>query len=348
MKKLYLALLITVFFGFTVNSVFAATNVLVNPGFESGLNDWEDLWGKPADLTKTVVHSGTFAVTKNVNSVADHAYWSQLYQDAAVSTGESIYASVYIRTSFAVAATARAGLMLQFLDSSDNVVGSSLKGRDIGGQSNWTLVEASSSAVPAGATKVRISVYVWAAQNDSLSLSGAAYYDDLFLSKEGRQPAVQTALLNTGFENGMTDWLELYGYPSSISANVVHSGNYAVSKTVQSVSEQDYWSQIYQVMKCRPLRGIRASLYVKTEFDMLSKAKAGLLIECLDSNGNVIRKYSSKIGGKTDWRKLNVIVYITPLRTAKVRFGGYIYAPMGNDISVGGKAYFDDASFMIR
>lgn len=349
MKKIYLFLAIFVLSFVFLGQCLAADNLLYNPGFEESFNDWEDLWGAPSDLSDTVYHTGSFSAVKYVETVYDQAYWSQVYQEVEFNPGEPVYASIYIKTTFSPQATARAGLMLQFMDDDDNLLGGTIKGRDIGGQNDWTLVELTAASAPAGTTKARLSGYIWAAKDDDLSLDGEVYFDDAFLIKEYRPIGPQTQLLNPGFENGLVNWQELHGYPATLSTAVVHSGTYAAQKTVETVYERDYWSQSYQDIVCAPGKKVTTTLYVKTEFARRAKAKAGFQLELLDSNNRVLKKYtSSKLGGVTNWRNLTIKITKTPSRTAKVRFSAFIYAPMGNKLSVGGTAYFDDATLVIK
>jgi hypothetical protein len=78
-----------------------------------------------------------------------------------------------------------------------------------------------------------------------------------------------------------------------------------------------------------------------------ANAKAGLQISLLNASNKVLKSYSAVIGGKTDWKKLALSVSKTPTGTAKVLLSIFLYAPRGDQISVDGKGYFDDARLAI-
>jgi len=349
MKKIYLFVFLILALSLCfVNKASALDNLLLNPGFEDNLNDWNDLWGLPADLDNTVFHSGSFSAVKNVDSVTDRAYWSQLYQEIEFTPGQPVYASVYIKTTFSPLASARAGLMLQFMDDDNNVLGATIKGKDVGGNTNWALVELTAGAAPAGTTKAMLSCFVWAAQGDDLSLEGNAYFDDAFLIKASKPIPAQPKLLNPGFENGMSDWSELWGYPAYVVASGAYSGTYAAVKKVEDVSTRDYWSMIYQEVSCPPSKKLIATLYAKANFARKSKGNAGLMLEFFDAKDKLLKKYTKYIKGTVDWRKIAITVSKTPAKTAKVRFSAYIYAPRGNVASLGALAYFDNTDLLIQ
>ncbi len=326
-----------------------AANLLQNPGYENGLNDWTDLYGAPSHVTSTTVHGGALAATKSVATVSGQDYWSQIYQEIPVVPGNPVYASAYLKTTFDPTATAKAGLMAQFYNSSGKLVVSTVTTTpDVGGNTNWRLAELSATA-PANAVKVRLSLFVWAAKDDAKSLPGQLFMDDVFLDKVARAIKPKKALQNRGFENGLHDWLDLFGFPSFVSTAPKHAGTYAAGKRVETVSSQDYWSQIYQEVVLAPTQTGTASLYVMTDFAAASDARAGLIVEFLDGNNQKINDLTSPtIGGQTAWRQLSVSWTSSPPATKKARISGFIFAPRGDVPSVGGRAYYDDATLTIQ
>ncbi|MBI3324263.1 MAG: hypothetical protein HYZ92_03190 [Candidatus Omnitrophica bacterium] len=326
-----------------------AANLLRNPGFENGLNDWTDLFGAPSNLSTTTFHSGALAAVKSVATVTRQDYWSQLYQEIPVAAGNPLYASIFLKTTFDPAATAKGGLIAQFYNASGAQVGSTIKAPDVGGTTNWRLLELSVSAAPTGAVKVRLSAFLWAAKGDTKTRSGQLFIDDAFLDKIVRAVQPKRTLQNPGFENGLRDWLELFGFPSFLSTSPIHSGKYAAGKRVETVSGQDYWSQIYQEVVLAPTQTGTASLWVMTNFAVTSGARAGLFIEFLDSSNRTLASLTSPvIGGQTAWRALSVSWASSPPATKKARLSGFIFAPTGDLPSVGGRAYYDDATLVIQ
>lgn len=322
-------------------------NLLDNPGFEEDLSYWTDIYGVGGIVSESIYHAGSQSAYTYVETTTDREYWTQIYQDKELSAGESIYGSIYIKTDFSPEAGAKANLMLQFLDSSDNVLGSSVDGRTVGGSTDWRLVEVSSSSAPSGTTNVRLSANLWAAQGDDISLTGNAYFDDASLIKKYQEISLPAGLLNTGFENGLHDWSNLWGPLATLNKDAKYSGSYCAEKKINTVSGQDYWSQIYQDISCSSSKKVTAKMYIKTDFASNAKAKAGLQIECFDSSGKRLTKASVSTAVKS-WKQFACKIAKTPANTVKVRLSGYLYAPQGNTASLDGKAYFDNASLEIK
>jgi hypothetical protein len=115
-----------------------------------------------------------------------------------------------------------------------------------------------------------------------------------------------------------------------------------------TVTNRDYWSRIYQEVACSSGKTLTAKLMVKPQFDKLSLAKVGLEIEFFDANSQSLSKVKKQLGGTSStWRQLSISVTSTPANCVKVRFSIFVYAPMGNVKSVGGKGYFDNAKLTI-
>jgi hypothetical protein len=253
-----------------------------------------------------------------------------------------------VKTTLSPEATAKAGLMLQFMDNSDNVLGDTLTSRAVGGNTNWRMLELTAQAAPAGTTKARLSGYIWAMQGDNISKTGEAYYDDAYMVKQYRALQLQKGVYNAGFENGLNDWTEMDGWPAFLTRGIVYAGTYAAGKEIVTVTNRDYWSRIYQEVACSSGKTLTAKLMVKPQFDKLSLAKVGLEIEFFDANSQSLSKVKKQLGGTSStWRQLSISVTSTPANCVKVRFSIFVYAPMGNVKSVGGKGYFDNAKLTI-
>jgi hypothetical protein len=347
MKRIntYCFLMLAVIFMFIGTT--EAANLLSNPGFENGLNDWQEIWGYPSILSTDQHHNGEFSASKEVGFVYKE-YWSQIAQDIDIVPGEPVYGRVYAMSTFNPEGTARAGLMLQFLDANDNVIGTTINSSKIGGKTAWRLLELTAKSAPAKSVKARLSGYLWAQTGDNLSLQkGKAYFDDAYADKRYQPAKPQTALLNQGFENGLNDWTDVYGYPAVVSKTTVHAGIYAARKSVATVATQDYWSELRQEIKCTAGKKVTASVFAKTTMNVQAKAKAGLQISLLNASNKVLKSYSKGIGGQTDWKKLSLSVLNTPTGTAKVMISVFLYAPRGDSISVNGKCFLDDARLAI-
>lgn len=348
MKKIGIALFSVYLLVGVFGTAFASGNIIVNPSFDDGLNDWNDLYGLPADVSTAIYHSGPYAATKYVDPTQINVqdYWSQLYQEINLSAGETAYASAYIKTTFLPASTARASLMIEFLDTNGEVIANStINAPEVGGQTDWRLIQVETQAAPTGTVKARVSCYIWAKKDDTSSLTGAAYFDDVYFDKVYRVIGLPNYLRNRNFENGLNDWFEVYGLPAELTTTVVHGGTYAAAKKIDSVAQRDYWTQLYQDIKLAGGQKIVARAYVKNNFSITSHAKVGLQLEFFKSSGTLLKTLKYQLG-KTDWRQITVGPIVSPAGTAKVRLSLYVYAPRGETINVGKYGYFDDVSYI--
>ncbi len=338
-----LALSLLVVFG--SGAATAEANLLENPGFDLGnLESWTELFGN-TDIATPGQGGTSWSATMLVQTVTGQDYWSQLIQEEeSVNAGDPVYASAYLKTTFAPIATAKAGIMIQFLDVNGNIIGAAINSAQIGGTTDWRYVDLVSTAAPANTDKVRLSVFLWAAQDDQASLTGQMYVDTLDLVKEVRPLKGPKILLNKGFENGLHDWIDLYGFPASLSTDIVRTGTYAAAKQVGVVPGQDYWSQLHQTITA-PLfvsANPKFTGYIKTVFVAGSQASAGLLVEFLDVNGIKIgERASAGVSGQTDWVSRSVDLKPTPTGTKAYRLSITVWAPAG-DPSGDGTAYYDD------
>lgn len=336
-------------------SCYAAyVNLLVNGDFEGGLNDWFDLYGIPADLDNTRNHTagGQYSAKKYIDStiLSQQDYWSQLYQDISLSEGEPVYAQIFIKTSFHPLSTARAGLMLQYFDEQGNEIGHSVSSQQLGGTLGWRklALSAPGSNTPAGTVKARLSAFLWALKNDDLSLSGQANFDDAVLKKQYVTIYPPASLCNPGFENGFNFWEDAFGHPTFIVTSPVYSGTYAAAKRIEGVVERNYYSTLFQDVRCSPGASVTAIIRIKADFDMMAKATAGFYITFFAADGTQLGRFNAvELRGQTNWRTRKIIV-TAPDSTAKIRLSGYVFAPKGDTISVGGVAYFDAARLSIE
>ena len=160
-------------------------------------------------------------------------------------------------------------------------------------------------------------------------------------------PATANNLLgNPGFENGISDWT-LDGPNWEIQSDVVfpQGGSIAAKNTVTDI-DQDYFASLSQSVALGSGVSIDASLQVKTNIDVRAFARAGLLVQFIDSGDNVIDSIQDEVGGQTDWREMFVQA-TTPSGTVRVVYIAFLFAPAneatGSGIALGGEAYFDQA-----
>lgn len=337
---------------------------LYNAGFENGLNDWANLFGFPGTLSESIYHSGNLAVAKDIQHINNQDYFSRIYQLVNFNYAQDgdVYATVYVRTNFPIQSTSnKAGLELEFLDINGSVIAHPRVFHEVGVTNGWQRLYAQDLNPPSNAVKIRVSGYVYSSEAHSVN-GGIAYFDDFVYSTTPLpQSNFQTTVLNPGFESGIADWFELYGFPSTVNTTITHNSSTASAQKTISVLDppRDYYSQIYQDIYANASgtpfatgTNVYATAYVKTIMSPMAKSNAGLQFEFIDASGNVIEDaqnnpivVNDSIGGNTDWRYLYVHA-TTPAGTAKVRVSGFIFAPLA-DASLAGDAYFDDFTFSL-
>lgn len=325
---------------------------LYNPGFENGINDWTDLYGFSSTVSSSTAHSGSYSAKKSIGVLdPPQNYYSQIYQDIyynangdSYPTNTAVYAAMFGKTDIPPATLSNAGLQLEFIDASGAILPGTIKDQ-IGGQTDWRQLYLS-GRTPANTKKVRLSGYIFALQTEA-SLGGSAYYDDTVFSLSYIAPPPAPAnLINANFENGVNDW-DVTGKPVAVSTDIKHGGSYAAKFIVDDVTTSDYYAEIFQKIPVSAGKNVTATIWAKTDINQAASASAALSLSFLDANGSTIGTVlKSSIGGQTDWRQLSA-AGIAPAGTANLKFSAYLFAPKGDNSSLNGKAYFDDASLII-
>ncbi len=357
MKKTILVVLAGVLALGLAGQAYAA-NLLGNSGFESGaLEPWTEAGHPQTEITTEQRHGGTYSAARYVDEFDEgEAFWSAIVQEKPVSAGQPVYGRIYIKTGFNPLATARAGIVFSFLNADgDDIPNADVKSyRSIGGQqTGWRQVEIATRAAPAGAVNVAFKAYLFAENGDTLSQTGKVYYDTAYMDNVYRSPAIQTSLLNRGFENGANDWfVPIYGTVPGIpfygTVAVKRTGLYAGYSQVQRLSS-DFYATVYQDVACAAGKKVEARVWVQTEFLATSKSAAGMMVDFIGASNNIIKRYNKNLKTTTTWTLVRpVLNVIATTGTTKVRVSLYAYNPVsGSGSSVGKKAYFDDAHLAI-
>lgn len=233
--------------------------------------------------------------------------------------------------------------MLQYFDAAN--VAHEIAKQQISAVNNWRQLYISGT-IPAGAKRVRVSGFAFAIKDDPYAPGGTVNFDDFVYSYNViPPPAANTYLLNTGFENGLNDWSNLYR-PAFLTREYVRSGTYAAKFIIDDVQADAYRGELRQEIACAAGKIVTAKLWAKTLFSGLSLAKAGVKIAFLDSQGNPHNSITSTIGGTRDWTLLQVSA-TAPVGTVRVRFNCVVNAGRFDPYAEGGIAYFDNASLSI-
>lgn len=161
---------------------------ILNSGFENGVWDWSISWREiiivdPAlafMITDDTVHSGNYALYTKVFPVHED-YTPIALQDLDIPKGSTeLRASVYVKSDFINSdSKAKSGLKLVFFDANNNEIDVAKKW--IAGQTDWVKLDIARS-IPKNATKVCLTLYCDAPQDDEESLDGKAYFDDVSLA----------------------------------------------------------------------------------------------------------------------------------------------------------------------
>lgn len=304
-----------------------------DPDFDNGVNDWA-AEGYPFEATTEFVHSGTYAAKNQIITVTDEDYYGQIYQIITpYATGEPVYMSAWMLTNLAVGSSARAGIMVEFLDAADQPIPDTAIKTEMGGANYWFEIYVTGHA-PAGTAKLRAGAFIYAKQGDISALLGTAYVDDCYIAKTEAPGGIIT---NPGFESQLSGWTPVSFIATSAEQ---HSGTYSVVDTIPDAT--GHWGFIYQdEYPFSAGTDIYASAWGKSDIGELSTAKGGLIVQFLNGSNGLISEIKSQIGGRTDWRQLYV-AGTAPGTTAKVRIGGFIWAGTGDTEAVDGKFYIDD------
>jgi len=336
----------------------AAQTAVINPGFENGIHDWNILYqaGQPQVVVDNQnPFEGLYSTKFTISASPNQDFFSSASQDLAYQGG-AVYAAAHVKTNMNPSSTATAGLLLEFYDASGIRVGSTQQ--VLNGANGWTRLVINGFTPASTTTTVRVYVFTYAARNDGNAVGGTANFDNLIFSYNPLPGEYRTTLLNNGFENGLSNWSELFGFPATVSTTA-HSGSFSAKKTVGVIPGSDYYSQIYQDIYYNSSGNpypdntiVYATGYVKTNMNPVTKSQAGIQFEFINANGQVIRDgnnqpitFKNFVGGQTDWRQVYAAIG-TPAGTVRVRVSGIIFARRAEAVQAG-DAYFDDFQFSL-
>ena len=333
---------------------------LSNPGFENGLNDWNLIYSPSLSVDNVEKFEGNLSAKNTIATNLGFDFFSSASQDLDYVSGP-VYASAQVKSNMNAASSARVGLLLEFYDRFNPSLPAHKKGEakeELSGINDWTRLVINGATPPVGTEMIRVHVYAFALNGDASAHGATANFDDVIFSYSPLPPVFRTNLLNSNFENGLNSWSELFGFPATVSTTA-HLGSFSAKKTIGQIQSQDYYSQIYQDIYYNASGDpfpdntpVYATAYVKTAMSPLTKSKAGLQFEFIDSLGNPIEDVEGNpivvndaVGGNTEWRYLYVN-RTTPPGTAKIRVGGFEFA-REVDASLAGDAFYDDFQFSL-
>ena len=204
------------------------TNLLTNPGFEGGDQDWGVVAG--ASITTAETHSGAKAV-KAVLGAEGYASWNNLVTEFDYSA--ALRVTYWVKLDGVTGEGVTVGVERERMDENDKWADGSVYSQPLTGTSDWQKVVVEVPAAP-GCFKV-------VAKVNFGSGSGTVYIDDVYIGLADQNQANANFAANPGFEKGAEAEAEKWGLapgwdqmPSPIETTDVHGGNRAVKITLGS------------------------------------------------------------------------------------------------------------------
>lgn len=168
---------------------------LTNPGFETGdfsnWIGWNEGWriGGSGDA-----YSGSYGAVNDVLTTDSDTYRG-LYQDFAITVGQSYDLSVYIKT--VNLESSASWLQLEWMDATYNRIGSSVESAHVTENQNFTLTQINNQTAPDGAVYARIQAVV---QMNAAPTEGADFhvFDDFNIQPSAVPEPATMGLLAVG------------------------------------------------------------------------------------------------------------------------------------------------------
>jgi len=352
MKKILILSIISIF---SITVPAFSNQLLTNGDFENGiLSGWTQLFPPSWSAETTVVHQGAISAKNTISTINNQDYFASLYQDCTAAQcgadGQTIYATLFVKTDLEILSNARAGLLLEFYNG--NTFISSAK-HEVGGLNDWRQLYVS-AVIPTETTKTRFHVFVFAPENETqgggIALGGVSYFDEAVLSSDViPPPPPQTDLVNPSFENGYVDWERIFPVAGQLSIEqVAVDGLYSAKFTLQSSAVQSSFAAAFQRLQYQS-GPVFAEAMVKTAIDPLSQASAELKLEYRDINLNSLGFEKVSLQGNNSWTRLLLdnsgLGYTPPPGTYWIDVLVLTFVPQNDTLSNGGTANFDKVIF---
>ncbi len=167
-------------------SAYSQTNILTNPGFETGNTGGWAHWCINSTATGKENHSGVYSVELDELGLSGEYDKGALIQEVTedFSCGEPLYANVWIKTD---GLDADAFLKLEFWNK-DGLCLKFIEGRKITGTNDWTKISVSIPSVPVETTMVKLLLQL--NHNPDKGNRGKAYFDDVYLDVISSTPPI--------------------------------------------------------------------------------------------------------------------------------------------------------------
>ncbi len=261
----------------------APSNLVSNPGFESGLTGWAAFGGGTAQVVTTSAHSGTQVGRSTNRTITNHGLRNSLLTSGAVP-GKCYVASGWVRTSSATAVTVN--MSVQQTDSYGGkfYTVKSLEVADI-----WTPIS--------GVFRFNVNGPLTVL---NLYFNGPPSGVDLFVDDASFSvvdtEVIENLLTNPGFENGTSGW-NGHGTATVTSTASVHSGAGAASVGNRTATWHGMEQSVFG--KTEDGRMYYGAGWVTT--DSATAATVRLTAEVIDSSGSRFFAIASGTASSATW-----------------------------------------------
>jgi len=331
-KKYWLAAVLLLLLLTAVFSSAEAAQMLVNRGFESGMNYWEILYG--STLTPVVDSTTSHTGEKSIKVVGDGTtHHGGVMQDVSVLSGVTTYlVSGWIKTQN-LASGWGGKIQVEFIGPQGGATTIGV----IGGTTDWTYVQ-EIITVPDETVSIRIEGLLLDDQPLGLNNSGTAWFDELSVMPHPE------LLTNGNFELGISYWGAMWDSTLTPIADttVYHWGAKSIRIAGDGTTHHGGFEQNVYVSSGGGTYMI--SGWIKTQ-DLASGWSGLIQLEFLDSGGQWLDiYYVGDVGGTNGWTYVQGTITV-PSQTARIKVEGVLRDYHNSGLNNSGTAWFDDLSF---
>jgi len=349
MSNKILFLVVAFFLAFSSQS-FAQTNLLANPNFESGAANWTFGPGSAPTSNPAKVIEGTTSACTQILVFPNQDFFSSTEQNVTITnpTQNRYWFRLDVRPQFSNESKGvRVGLLIIGRNSSNGET--FRQQREIGATLPVVTMDVDNVQFPASTVRAEFKAFAYATQAASQTYQGQEFcFDRALATTTALTPLPKfTSVINGDFEFNTILWNE-EGNPATMF-NVPFTGNWAIlQELVPFTGNQDSFNRIYQDVYCNangspcsPGQRMSAGAGVYSYFDRDKVMDAGLMMQFIDANGQIIRdSFNNPItitdffnGINQGWYRFTFVSTDTlnppgmPAGAVAARIGAYQFAP---------------------
>ncbi|MHB9036003.1 MAG: carbohydrate binding domain-containing protein [Armatimonadota bacterium] len=309
-----------------------ASNLVLNPGFESDLASWSRASWEPWTLIPAIDTATKRSGSKSLKIVGSGTGQGLEYQDINVVPGEATYtASGWIKSS-SLATNWYGAIKVEFYTSGGGFLGISDLGH-VSGTADWTYVRTRYD-VPVGTATMKV-YCVLMKDTGTNSNTGTVWFDDLDIS-------TGNLVANGNWENDLNSWYTATWSPWTLTPAIDTATKHSGSKSLKIVG-----SGTGQGLEYQSVNAISNETHYTLSGWMKSNSLAtnwygAIKVEFYTSGGGFLGiTDAGHVTGTTDWTEVDVSFEV-PEGTASM----FLYCMLGNAgaQSNSGTVWFDDIS----